>query len=198
MKKKIAIAATALTLATANLVAITADVISATSSQSLSYTMVNQAKTNWCWAASAENSARGSYQYRLAATPSRSQWDAVYHIKGNSSNQHPNVAGSISDIEEAAEYIARGKFNWGSSNSKKSFNTLKSQIIEYKTPVVGGSYSSGGGHAITCIGYKINDSGTQYIRIYDPWDGTRAYTKYTDFCNGTGYASLSYRATCWK
>ena len=194
MRKKIAIAGTVLLLSTANVVNTTLDIVSAASSKTLSYTMVKQDKTNWCWAASAENSVRGTYKYHLGSTPSRDQWDAVEYIKGS----YVNSGGTIIEIKIAADHISNNKYRWSSAGSTKTFDFLKGRITNYVTPVIAGYYSSGGGHAMTCVGYKIDSSNTEYIKIYDPWDGTKTYTKYTSYCNGTGYKSLTYSATCWK
>ena len=62
----------------------------------LSYDMVKQQKTNWCWAASAENSVR--YEMKNP----RTQKSAVNKIKGTTRDAYPNVGGTLSDIKKAA------------------------------------------------------------------------------------------------
>lgn len=89
----------------------------------LSYDMVKQEKTNWCWAASAENSVR--YEMKNP----RTQKSAVNKIKGTTKEAYPNVGGTLSDIKKAAVYISRNTESYFNSSlsrsSVKSFDFLK-------------------------------------------------------------------------
>ena len=73
--------------------------ISAVTGYRFIYDMVPQEKSNWCWAASAENAVR--WEMKI----SRTQKDAVRKIKGTIFNQYPNEGGSLEEIVKAAEYI---------------------------------------------------------------------------------------------
>jgi hypothetical protein len=182
-----------------------ATVALAASGKTLSYTMVQQAMSNWCWAASAENSAKGYHEGSLNL--SRTQWDAVHAIKGNSSMQYPNVGGTNGDADTAAEYISNNNLIYDHTGTSvtsgvKSFSFLKSEIDAEEVPILSAGYynSSGnrtGGHDVTMYGYFENGS-TQQIRFYDPANGNTYYISYNSFKNGC--SSTNYRiydGTIW-
>ena len=83
---------------------------------------VVQDKSNWCWAASAENAIIWEM------SPELTQWDAVYQLKGYSGNPYPNVGGSIFDSRDAAEYISAYTENYYAIENKKSFYFLQEMM----------------------------------------------------------------------
>lgn len=164
------------------------------------YTQKKQAKTNWCWAASAENSVR----WERSIT--RDQYDAVKKIKGIVIiNPYPNVGGSIADIKKAAEYISKNKESYSktalsTSSGVKSFEFLKNEVKNSDvTILVGGYYDSkgkrNGGHVVTCTGYSISGN-SNVLTIYDPWDGSTSNVKYSYFKDGFG--SRKYDGTVYN
>ena len=86
----------------------------------LSYDMVKQQKTNWCWAASAENSVR--YEMKNP----RTQKSAVNKIKGTTRDAYPNVGGTLSDIKKGdnigfiTEDGRKGIMNIAGASDRKS------------------------------------------------------------------------------
>lgn len=163
----------------------------------LSYNMVKQEKTNWCWAASAENSVR----YEMSNP--RTQKSAVNKLKGTSKNAYPNVGGTLSDIKKAAEYISRNTESYFNSSlsrsSVKSFDFLKKEVSSGNVTILVGGYYNGstrnGGHAVTMIGYDVT-GGKNYLQIYDPWDGTIKKCTYSNFKSGFG--NRQYDGTVWN
>lgn len=174
--------------------------IQATEYMSFGADFVEQEKTCWCWAASAQNSARWE------VNTSRDQYSAVRKIKGSWWNPYPNVGGSLEDMENAAEYISEGTEEYertkcSTTSGVKSFEFLRNEVRNLDvTIVVGGYYDADqnrtGGHACICIGYSIDDAGQEYLLIYNPWDGTRSKVLYTTFLNG--YGSRQYDGTVWN
>lgn len=155
---------------------------------------VIQDKSNWCWAASAENAIIWEM------SPTRDQWDAVYHIKGWLLNPYPNVSGSIFDSRDAAEYISKNTEEYIATESSKSFAFVSEQVYN-SHPVINGAgyYSSGvrnGGHATVIVGWS-NATGTNRITYYDSITDTRETCTFTAFCNGT-YNSRRYDQTCYN
>lgn len=147
--------------------------------EELSAKYVKQQKTNWCWAASAENSVR--YERKIK----RTQKDAVKKLKGWLLNPHPNIGGNAKDIKEAAEYISSGKENYSYLNKQETFNFLKRQVHIKNVPIIIYDYYKGKQkttrHAVAVIGYNdANDS----IRVYDSDDGQKHWYDYKTLCNG--------------
>ena len=163
----------------------------------LSYDMVKQQKTNWCWAASAENSVR--YEMKNP----RTQKSAVNKIKGTTRDAYPNVGGTLSDIKKAAVYISRNTESYFNSSlsrsSVKSFDCLKKEVSSGNVTILVAGYYNGstrtGGHAVTMIGYDIT-GGKNYLQIYDPWDGTINKCTYSNFKSGFG--NRQYDGTVWN
>lgn len=141
---------------------------------------VKQQKSNWCWAASAENSVR--YERKI----NRTQKDAVKKIKGWVLNTYPNIGGTTKDIKEAAEYISKGKENYSYVKRQESYNFLKRQIhIQNVSVITYGYYKDNdkkGGHAVAVIGYN-DDTGE--IQVYDPAvNGGKKWYSYKKLKNG--------------
>lgn len=152
-----------------------------------------QEKSNWCWAASAFNSAQ--YETKLH----RTQKSAVKHLKGTSSDPYPNLTGTISEIEQAAEYISFKLENYYGSSGTRSFDFLKNQVdLDNITIASAGYYNNNirnGGHAVVITGYYISSNNEQSLVYFDPFDGISYTCTYTEFCNGS-YNSRRYDATC--
>ena len=138
---------------------------------------VSQAKSNWCWAASAENAIRWEM------TPTRTQWDAVGHIKGYS---FPDVTGSLADTEKAAEYISNGTKDYTYVNEIRDFYWLRRELVTYSNYILlSAGYYDGdirvGGHMVCMTGAEYD---TQWIQYLDPADNTRYECSYQSFWNG--------------
>ena len=132
--------------------------------------------------------------------PTRTQWDAVFYIKGWLLETHPNVTGSIYDSKLAAEYISNYTESYISSQTTKTFSFLSEQIYnDHPVIVAAGYYSStgtrNGGHATLIIGWsKTNGNKIVY---YDPLTGTYETCTFTAFCNGS-YNGRQYDQTCYN
>lgn len=181
-------------------ISMTSVITEAESARSFSYTQKKQAKTNWCWAASAENSVR----WEMNIT--RDQYDAVKKIKGTPIfDPYPNVGGTLADMKNAAEYISKNTESYCKTalspySGVKSFLFLRDEVKEGDvTILVAGYYDSkgnrNGGHAVTCTGYSTVGN-MDKIYIYDPWDGSTSVIQYGFFSNGFG--SRRYDGTVWN
>lgn len=155
---------------------------------------VVQDKDQWCWAASAENAIIWE------GSSSRTQWDAVKHLKGTLFEPYPNVSGSIYDSASAAEYISNNTETYTAVQAKKTYSFLGQQIENRHPIIVGAGYynSSGsrnGGHATLIIGYRID--GIEGITYYDSLTGTTETCTYAQFCDGS-YNGRKYDQTCYN
>ena len=144
---------------------------------------VPQQKTNWCWAASAENACIAENHH------SYNQYYAVQTLKGTMENPYPNVSGTIIDAANAVGVISAGYLNYTYDYSL-SFSSLADKIYN-SYPVISGLLSSGGGHAVLIIGWDTS-TGTQKITYYDPWASGSYHTcTFSSFCDGS-YNSMQY------
>ncbi len=89
----------------------------------IEFDSVIQAKSNWCWAAAAENSVRGMM------TPTRDQYDAVVYVKGSALNE----GGVMSETATAAEYISNNTYDYtytprSRTNGVKTYSFLVSRV----------------------------------------------------------------------
>lgn len=74
--------------------------VEATTISQLGVTPVVQAKSNWCWAASADMA--GGYNPR----GTRTQYDVVKYVKGGLFDSYPDVPGSPVDAAKGAKYAS--------------------------------------------------------------------------------------------
>ena len=155
-----------------------------------------QEKSNWCWVASAHNSVH--YETKLH----RTQKAAVKHLKGTSTEPYPNLPGTVSEIEQAAEYISWNREYYISSYSAKNFDFLKRQVdLDNVTIASAGYYNNNNvrtsGHAVVITGYYISNNNEYSIVYFDPWDEISYTCTYTEFCNGA-FNNRRYDATCYN
>lgn len=153
-----------------------------------------QEKSNWCWVASARNSVHNETDNH------RTQKEAVRHIKGTLLNWYPNDTGTISETEEAAEYISKGTEEYSVVNGAVTFQFLKSEVDNHNATIVGYSFYNGteriGGHMVVITGYCVIGNNNQVV-YYDPGDGISHTCSYSAFCNGS-YNGGIYNATCYN
>lgn len=152
---------------------------------------VTQAKSLWCWVACAENATiqEGCNLY--------DQYFAVYVLKGQTPDFYPNVTGTISETEAAAELLCGNTRNYFGVDYTKTYSFLCEQIYHYHSVIAGYTYQYNGGvygHMILLMGWNTS-SGTQWLRYHDPGDGNYHCITYASFCNGTD--GIVYSATCY-
>ena len=154
---------------------------SAVNAGTLSVQRVEQAKTNWCWAASAE--MVGTYN----TTSNLRQYEIVYYFHGES---YPNVGGTRQQIATGINYSS----NYTKSAYTSNFFTLssiKSNIDKAHPFVIWIDWNSGGSHAVVGAGY----SGSS-VYVIDPWPGiSNRYYTYSSLQNGGSFATGTGRAT---
>ena len=156
-----------------------------TQSESVSITSIQQARSNWCWAACAEMSAKNVYP-----ATSRTQYSVVTYIKGKSTI---NKTGTLSEQATGSKYAAFDKKNYGSTSSRWTFSKIAQSLSKgYAVQAGGGHYSEtgtrNGGHMVVIYGtvFVDNNSCTNYYISYaDPWDKTTHSCTYDAFCDGT-------------
>lgn len=154
---------------------------------------VEQQKTNWCWAATAENAIIWE------GSPTRDQADAVRYIKGTLLNPYPNEGGSLNDMRNAAEYISKNTEEYTAVATVKNFSFISEQIYnEHPVLAAAGYYNAGvrtGGHATLIVGWDIS-TGAQRITYFDSIDGKYHTCSYAAFCNGS-FNDRIYDGTCY-
>jgi len=138
-----------------------------------------QEQSLWCWVASARNSVR------FEKTILRSQKSAVKKIKGSVIDRD----GTITEIEQAAEYISYGTEDYDAIEKNLSFSNLKSQVKRGNVTIAcAGYYDSNnkrnGGHAVAITGY-LENAQNNYINYFDPLDGVSYMCSYAEFCDGS-------------
>ena len=143
---------------------------------------VIQEKTNWCWAACAENACIAE-NMRIY-----SQWDAVNTIKGTTSDAYPNQMGTSTDIKNAVAKISNDSLAY-SVYGVKAYDDIANMIYQgYPIIATTGVYSSNNyrlyGHAVLIVGWN-NDGGTSRISYIDPIDAKNVVCTYAGFCDGT-------------
>ncbi len=144
---------------------------------------VSQAKSNWCWAASAEASGHHAYEYST-----RSQYDAAAYILGSSSY---NEGATIDETARAATHIAHNYVTYQYYTSIPMSEFLISKIVQDKVTIVfycyydtSGNYN--GAHAVTIKRISVDQTtGEKTIYFYDPlYDGVY-HASASDLYNGT-------------
>lgn len=137
---------------------------------------VQQAKSNWCWAACAE--MVGVYE----TTSTLDQWDVVALIYGST---YPNNSGSVFNIVSGINYVSRNT-KAASFSRFISLETLQSEIGDKHHPlVIRLAWESGGGHFVVAKGYNGSS-----INIIDPWGNTATqYYSYASLLNGGTFAN---------
>lgn len=143
------------------------------------YGFQKQEQSLWCWVACARNSVR------FERSILRSQKSAVRKIKG----KVVNTTGTITEIEEAAEYISYGNEDYDAIERTLSFINLKSQVKRGNVTIAcAGYYDSQGnrnrGHAVVITGY-LENAENNYINYFDPLDGVSYMCSYAEFCDGS-------------
>ncbi len=196
MKKRTAFTLMVLLILNILNVSILAAIPPGCTSTDLNASYVAQAKDNWCWAASAENAIIWE---NTGSTLTRTQYDAVWYLKGSPWNPHPDIAGSIYDSQKAAEYISSNTIAYTASETKESYSFLCEEIFESHPVIVGAGYytSSGirnGGHATLITGWSTA-SGKNYLTYFDSATNTYETCTYNAFCDGT-YNNRKYDQTC--
>ncbi len=141
--------------------------LAATTNYEVDFTGVMQAKTNWCWAASAEASAHHAYEYS-----NRSQYHAVYLIYGP---EYPNLGGNIEQTAQAATYLAHNYVSYQYYSSMPVSEFFISQIVQDKVPIIGYIYydengPTSYGHMVTLKKISVNTTtGDKIFYFYDPY-----------------------------
>ena len=174
--------------------------VSSASELLLSYTTVQQEKSMWCWAASAENAIRYFY-----SSPSHHR-EAVRFIKGNGVS-YPNFPGEAVDSALAAEYLCGNTKNYtytpcSLTNGVKTYSFLVNNTVNagYPPIIIGGYYNSSnirtGGHCVTMVGYYYSSS-VKKIKYIDPMNNTLVECTYSAFKDGSANGR-KYDTTVWK
>mgnify|MGYP002556022142 CR=1 FL=1 len=143
-------------------------------------TDVQQAKSNWCWAACAEMA--GHYVYPQT---DKSQWAVVRYFKGTATEDYPNVGGDSSDMERAVEYVANNTVDYSVVTAALRCSQIYNEVVvDDKAIVASMQPSSGTGHAILVYGIRYA-CGVDYVRYIDPWDAMPRMVKYSELIDGT-------------
>lgn len=155
---------------------------------SVSITTVEQAKSNWCWAACAEMLARN-----IKPSTTYTQYDIVKYIKGTSSESYPNVTANASELRTGARYASGCIKGISTDYSVRSFSQIWNSIGNGYAVVASSAYYNSSnirtnGHAVVIYATQFIDgsSGSSYYIDYiDPADGSRNHCTYSSFCDGT-------------
>ncbi len=130
----------------------------------LGVSLVRQAKSNWCWAASLEMCATylGYTDY--------DQWDIVREVKGTSSEPYPNLTGGASDYKNGMEYATGNDYTATRTSTVLTLSQLNTSMNNSMPVILAiGTYNSSGsrtsGHAVVC--YAV-DTNSNKLRVRDP------------------------------
>ena len=111
---------------------------------------VPQQKTNWCWAACAENACIIENHH------SYNQYYAVQMLKGTVDNPYPNVWGSIQDAANAVGVISSGYLTY-TYGPDLSFSYIADKVYN-SHPVIAAMFPiysfMGEVHAVLIIGWE--------------------------------------------
>lgn len=162
--------------------------------ESVSVTAVQQAKSNWCWAACAEMSGKVVY-----SSSTRTQYNVVNYLKGSLFVPYPNSTGSIEESASGSQYVAHNTKTFTSTDSKWIFPQIESSLADgYPVQAGAGYYTNGvrnGGHVVVIKKTESTNSNA-YIDYVDPWDGATYHCSYLSFCdasfNGRKYDQTIY------
>ncbi len=152
---------------------------------------VTQQKSNWCWVACAQNATiqEGCNLY--------DQYFAVYVLKGYTPNFYPDVTGTISDTEAAAEIMCDHSLNYVTAGVK-TFSFLSDKIYNGHSVIAGYTYTYNGntyGHMVLLMGWDTS-TGINKLKYYDPGDGLYHIVTYAAFCSGM-YNNSEYFCSCY-
>lgn len=142
-------------------------------------TVEPQEQTNWCWAASALNTAKKEY-----ASVTKQQGNAVYYVKGGLVNQTATAA----ETALAAKYLTDFTKSF-SVSGVLSYNYICISVYN-QHPIILGAANAYGGHMVMIHGWGIGESNQQFVYYYDPWPGIGyRYCTYAQLLSG---AQLGY------
>jgi len=129
-----------------------------------------QAKSNWCWAASGE-----MIEKHFGGT--LSQWANVDYIYHN--QNYPNYTASLNQTNQAINHF-QTKRTGMTISSGLTFLSVKYQINCGGPMAAGWGYYSGGGHMTVVRGYD-DDTATRYVYWVNPADGAGHKNTYNWF-----------------
>ena len=117
-------------------------------------TDVQQAKSNWCWAACAEMA--GHYVYPQT---DKSQWAVVRYFKGTATEDYPNVGGDSSDMERAVEYVANNTVDYSVVTAALRCSQIYNEVVVDRKPIIAAMQGSGlpqeRGMLYWCMGFDM-------------------------------------------
>jgi hypothetical protein len=150
-------------------------------SVTLSVARVEQAKDNWCWAASAE--MIGKYKF---STATKTQWDVVTDRKGAG---YPDVTGDASDVSAGISLVTNNNYS-ASYGSTRTFAKHK-EYIDDGNPLAcrmgwlnASGNLNGNGHYLVVSAYESTTSVSK-IKLIDPSAGnSSASYNYSDLVAG--------------
>lgn len=146
-------------------------------------------KTQWCWAASAENINRWNN------TPVLRQRDAVHAIKGTATDPYPNVPGTEYETCYAAEFISN--FTKTYYSTYLQYDDVCDQLYNNQHTIIACLwrllFGEGEGHTVL-IDAWYNPDGSERVTYFDPGNGRNISTRYEDLCCNfdTGFVCLSH------
>lgn len=154
-----------------------------------SFTGYPQERSQWCWVASAETSAKH------LVNNARTQSNTVTFVKGSPVNE----SGTIAETAAAANYFSLNRYNYVGVNHTYSIAMFKGQIMSNRMPIVcAGRYNESGnrtgGHATVAYMVTYNTDGTRGFGYYDPdagiyppgdKKGRNHICSFEAFCNGS-------------
>lgn len=139
---------------------------------SIGVSLVRQAKSNWCWAASLEMSAT------YLGYSTYDQWDIVKSVKGTSSNPYPDEPGGTSDYKAGMKFATDGDYTATRTSGTISISSLDSYMNKHVPVIIAlGTYSSGArksGHAVVVYSvdkankkFKVKNPASDYDTTYN-------------------------------
>lgn len=152
--------------------------------------VIQQAKTQWCWAAAGEMAGKAFDPYST-----KNQTSGVYYVRGN----YLNEPGYSREAAAVAQYVCSNKKTFYVNQYTWSMSNIRRDIMTYKSPLIflAGYYDNygnrNGGHFVTGDAvYEVSN----YLRYKDSWDATTHWCTYSSFSDGS-YNGRQYEETIY-
>lgn len=140
--------------------------------------IVKQAKTNWCWAASAEMFGKSVYD-----SSTRDQYDIVKYIKGSEVNATATVSECLTACQYSSYYTKSLDYTYRLSFSEVGRRVAKGQGIFTALKKDGTNM----GHVVVVSATQFIDGNNgieNNIDYLDPFYGKSYHCSYDEFYNG--------------
>lgn len=141
--------------------------------------IVKQAKSNWCWAASAEMFGKG-----VLSSSTRTQYDTVRYVKGSEVNETANASECLNACRYASSNVKPLSF----TSTRLSFSEVGRRVAKGEGIfTVLAKEGTNLEHAVVVSATQFIDGNNgieNNIDYLEPFYGKSYHCSYDSFCNG--------------